>query len=74
MTDNIVHLGPHDRMTPEELFASVQREPWETALVIGYHVDDGTIVVRSSHVSREFALWIIEHAKLHIMGQLPDRA
>lgn len=70
MSADIVNLGPHDRMTPAELFASVQREPWETAMVIGFHEDDGSIVVRSSHMTREFALWIVEHAKLHVMDRL----
>ncbi len=70
MTAEIVDLGPHERMTVDEALASAAREPWENVLIIGFHVDDGSLVVRSSHMSREFALWIIEHAKLHIMDRL----
>jgi hypothetical protein len=67
----IVNLGPHDRMTPQELFTVVQREPWEKVIVVGFHEGgDGSLVMRSSHMSREFALWIIEHAKLHVLDRL----
>ena len=69
MTD-IIRLGPHERMTPTEAFAACSQEEWSNVLICGFHEDDGDIVVRSSHMSREFALWIIEHAKLHVMGRL----
>ncbi len=70
MSADMINLGPYDRMTPAELFSAVAREPWEKAMVIGFHIEDGSIVVRSSHMTREFALWIIEHAKLHVMDRL----
>lgn len=67
---DIVHLGPHDRMTPEEALASAAQEPWEKVIICGFHKDSGEIVVRSSHITREFSLWIAEHLKLHILGRL----
>lgn len=67
---DVVDLGPHERMTPEQTLAQVTREPWENVIVIGFHKDGESIVVRSSHMTREFALWTMEHAKLHIMDRL----
>lgn len=67
---DIIDLGPHERMTPEQALAAAAREPWENVIVCGFHKDGEEIVVRSSHISREFALWIAEHLKLHIMGRL----
>jgi hypothetical protein len=66
----VVDLGPHERMTPEQALSSASREAWENVLICGFHVDSGEIIVRSSHMTREFALWIIEHAKLHAMDRL----
>lgn len=68
MTTNVVDLGPHERMTVEELFAAVSREPWETVLICGYHEGNDTLIVRSSRISREFGLWMAEHLKQHILG------
>lgn len=67
---DIVELGPHDHMTVEQAFASAMREPWEKVIICGFHEDSGALVVRSSHISREFSLWIAEHLKLHILGRL----
>lgn len=67
---SVVELGPHARMTPEEALAEASREPWENVMIVGFHKDHGPIVVRSSHMTREVALWIIEHAKLHVLDQL----
>lgn len=67
---DIIDLGPHERMTVDEVFASASREPWDKVLICGFHKDGEEIVVRSSHISREFALWIAEHLKLHILGRV----
>jgi hypothetical protein len=68
--EKVVELGPHDKMTPEEALAYSKRESWDNVIVVGFHKDDGSLVVRSSHMSREFALWIAEHLKLHVMDRL----
>ncbi len=67
---DVIDLGPHERMSVEQVFASAVREPWETVIICGFHKEGGDNVVRSSHISREFALWIAEHLKLHVLGQI----
>lgn len=71
MNDNsaeIVELGPHDNMTPEEALAVTAREPWERVVIMGFQKGNDDVVVRSSHMVREHALWILEHAKVHILN------
>ena len=70
MSDPVVKLPAHTRMTPEEVIAFITREEWESLLICGYHKDDPDFVVRSSAMSREQALWLIEHAKLHVLNRL----
>lgn len=67
---SVVDLGPHERMTPEQALAIAAREDWESIIICGFHKDDGELVVRSSHISREFSLWIAEHLKLWVLGRL----
>lgn len=68
MAEKVIHLGPHDNMTPEQALAVAAREPWDDVMIIGFFKDDGEVCIRSSHMTREFANWIIDHAKLQIMG------
>ena len=65
----VAELGPHERMTPEQALAFAAREDWDKIIICGFHKDGEELVVRFSHVSREFALWIVEHLKLHVLGQ-----
>lgn len=65
---SIVELGPHDKMTPEQALAVAAREPWEHVLVVGFHQGEETLTLRSSHMTREFALWITEHLKMRVLG------
>lgn len=65
--DRVIELGAHERMTPEEALAKCSREEWEQVIIIGFHRDHNGLIVRSSHMSLEAALWIIENAKLHVM-------
>lgn len=67
---SVIDLGPHERMTPEQVLAYAAREEWEHVVICGFHKDGETISVRSSHMTREFALWIVEHTKLHVMDRL----
>ena len=64
----VVRLGPHNRMTPEEALAEVSAEEWDEVLIVGFHKGDDEISVRTSHMTRELALWLVEHAKLHVLG------
>lgn len=67
---SVIELGAHDRMTPEQVLALCVREQWEKVIICGYHKDDNTLVVRSSHMTRETAFWIAEHLKLHALDSL----
>lgn len=68
MNSKLIELGPHSKMTPHEALAFCQREEWSHVLIIGFHATgEGSLIMRSSHVSREFANWILDHAKLKIM-------
>ena len=68
MTAEIIKLGPHERMTPEEALASAAQEQWQDIIVVGYHVNNPTeIMMQTSHMNRETALWIVEWAKKYIM-------
>ena len=66
----VVDLGPHERMTPEQVLAYAAREKWDKVIICGFHEDGEELVVRSSHISREFSLWIAEHLKLYVLGRL----
>ena len=71
MSDSKVHdLGAHNNMKPDEVFAVAERRPWEQVMVIGFAEDSQGLVSFSSRMTREQALWIIEHAKLHVMDRL----
>lgn len=67
---DVVYLGPHQRMSPVEALAVASDCDWTDIVICGYHKDNPELVVMSSHMSREAALWIAEHTKLHVMGRL----
>lgn len=66
--NNVTHLGPHSRMTPEQCLAACGAEQWDMVVVVGFQPGRTSVDVRSSKMTREEALWVIEHAKLHAMG------
>jgi hypothetical protein len=70
MSADVVDLGAHSNMTPAEAMAVAERRPWEKIIIIGFTEDSKGVVYFSSHMQRETALWIIEHAKLHVMDRL----
>lgn len=59
----VVHLGAHDRMTVADCVGVVSREApaWKDILVLGYD-EDGELVVRSSHLERKEAVWLLLEA------------
>jgi hypothetical protein len=63
----VIDLGPHDNMTPEQALAVASREEWEGVIVLGYQPDSDALILRSSHMTREQALWIVEHARLRVL-------
>ena len=59
MTD-IIQLGPHENMTPQECLALCKRasSDYTEVIVIGYDLA-GDFVSRSSAMSRKDALWLL---------------
>ncbi len=55
------------RLNPSEAIESALQYDWRDVCVIGFSMDD-VLMVRSSLMSREIALWIAEHFKQHIMS------
>lgn len=68
MTAELIELPAHERMTPEQCLAVCAREPWERVIVVGYQEGRGDVVLRSSGMTREQALWIVEWARRHALG------
>lgn len=52
----------HTRMTPEQCLQSCIEEDLHEAIVLGWD-RDGRLFMRSSHMTREHALWMIECSK-----------
>lgn len=66
---NVIELGPHCKMSPEEVLALASRYQWETVLIVGYY-QGGEFATLSSRMTRETANWLIDHCKLHVMDRL----
>lgn len=67
MAADIIELGAHERMKPEEVEALVEREGHQEMIVLFYDAN-GDFGLRSSGMSNKDALWLIEEAKLRIMN------
>ncbi len=68
--ETVVRLGPHARMSPEEALAEASAQEWDDVIICGYYKGSNELAVVSSRTSREAALWIIEHTKLHVLDML----
>lgn len=68
MPTAIIELGPHENMSPEQALGVAAREKWEKVLIVGYHSENDCLMVRSSHMSRETALWLAEHMRLYALN------
>jgi TATA-box binding protein (TBP) (component of TFIID and TFIIIB) len=64
---NVVELGAHVNMTPEQALRLVLREQPTDVLILTYQ--DGELVIRSSKMTRADALWMLENAKLHALDR-----
>lgn len=64
---NVVFLGPHDRMTPEEALESVKKESPSEVLVV--YADENGVWVRSSEMTDHTAVWLLEVAKLQVIKE-----
>ena len=64
----VVELGAHAHMTPEQALGLCAREEWDQVIIVGYHKGDPSFVVRSSHLTRAEAVFLLEQARLHSLG------
>lgn len=56
-------------MSVEQVKKRIISEDWSNLLVVGYHKDTGCdLITRSSEMSKQDALWLLESAKLHVFG------
>lgn len=67
----IIELGAHERMTPEEALGLTSRESPREVLIL-FTDADGEFGLRSSGMSRKDALWLIELARDAILGYDED--
>lgn len=67
MPAEVIELGAHDNMSPAECLDYVHRRAadYQDVLVIGYD-EEGSLLINSSHLSKEQANWLIDAAKMHI--------
>lgn len=60
---------PHEHMTPVQALALVAQEQPTEVLIVGYAAD-GHFFARSSAMSRQGALWLLEKGRQHVVGVL----
>lgn len=65
---NVFNLPASTSFSPDQALESARQLSLESVLILGYD-EDGELVIRSSKLERKDALWIIESAKPHIMGE-----
>lgn len=67
---DVVQLDPHVNMTVEECISYCQREQeeYQDVIMVAYDAD-GELIVRSSKMSREGALWLLMEAVDHARGR-----
>lgn len=62
-----IHLmRAHTNMTVDQALNYVLKENLSDVMIIGYDSNE-ELVIRSSHMSRSEALWLVEHAKQHVL-------
>jgi hypothetical protein len=63
MTDTTIQLSPHENMTVEQAIGYVHRNSWEYRDMIAVgHDEDGKLLIRSSHMSRAEAVFLLLEA------------
>lgn len=68
-TDNITELPAHENMSVEDVLSQMLRrkDNYTDVLVLAYAKDGGGIVVRSSHMSRAEANFMLDMGKEHAL-------
>lgn len=63
----ISYLPVSENYTVEQALSSaMQADMLEDVLIIGW-LEDGSLYVRSSHMSRKDALWLVEQARIRTL-------
>jgi hypothetical protein len=67
----VSNLNPpaHPNMTVDQALESARLRGLSSVLIVGYD-PEGNLVVRSSHMSRNEALWLAVKAQQHALGDL----
>ena len=67
----VVELGPHPNMTVEQCLAYALRNHADLSdvIVVGYDAEDGGVVLRSSHIDRANAAFLLHAALDKARGQ-----
>lgn len=66
---DVIQLNAHTNMTVEECieYCRLEQGDYQDVMVLSYD-QDGELVVRSSHMSRKNALWMLMEAVDHTRG------
>lgn len=66
---DVIQLNPHTNMTVEECleYCRLERNAYQDVMVLSYN-QDNELVVRSSHMPRKDALWMLMAAVDHVRG------
>lgn len=70
MTENVVQLDAHENMTVGECLAycALEQKTYKDVIVVACDNEDN-IIVRSSHMSRKDAAWLMMVALDHARGK-----
>ena len=66
----VIELGAHPRMSNEQALEYAARQEWDSVMILGYRKGENDFCTLSGKMTREEALWLLEHAKLHVMNRL----
>lgn len=67
----VVNFPVSSNLSVEQVLAAVTKEQKDFSQVLIIAIDaDEEIIVRSSHMTRQDALWLVESGRLHALGLL----
>lgn len=64
--EDVIELGAHQNMSPEQALSFCLRENWDEVLIVG--IQDGQIAIRSSKMTCRDALYLAKQVELHALG------
>lgn len=65
--NTVLNFPAASTMTPEQALNTAQKDGFRDVLIVGYD-EDGSLMIRSSRMSRMDALWLAELLKRHALG------